>query len=683
MKRRRRAAAEPGCLQAWAAESQALARRWRAARCSGPGHGGAAEREVRQQRDGFRELLRRIWGLPAALPTLPLELTVLYNSLLFTVGASDSVIEGEAEGIRQGLLRVLEACGADGQDLSTEELWQKVLQEVTAGELQAPLHRLGALQAAWWLAASRLGSTAGLFRLLSHAEDSGRACCREGENELLSLLKAWQAPAEEASLPLVQSTEDLKEILCTAAAFLQGLQELEAGNFATALSLFQEAAGGFCSKRVLAQIYTCLGCCAQQMGKPQTALQHLKRALQVDFQCLPALSHAAAVYRELGETNAELEALALLYEALGKKLPAAASSSPYFLIRTELLVDTPILASLLRHRHPSEVKYLLAQRCLQYGRVADAVEHYLDFLALFQEGLQQQVPLDDSSALPRIPEVFLETASALEQAGRHQDAITVCEEVISRTTDLIPQMLRVEERLEQPECPLSGAGLVGGLLPQKKESLRYLAWRAAGYLHQGWAWAKLGESKQAITQFSRCLGDLLRVQLYGSGVEPTENLLPEVEVLQKIRLLSLIGRGMQFLDLGRHKEALLDFMHALQISPGDPAAASYLVQALWKLNRKQEAAAHWQKFSQSPPKEDGQQEGRGRSFPLYLVSCLKQAMFPHSESLARSIQDYLATTAGTPQANPVSLPAPGWHEAFKDPLQDSELLLDKAGFPND
>lgn len=55
-------------------------------------------------------------------------------------------------------------------------------------------------------------------------------------------------------------------------------------------------------------------------------------------------------------------------QALGKKLPAAASSSPYFLIRTELLVDTPILASLLRHRHPSEVKYLLAQRCLQYGR---------------------------------------------------------------------------------------------------------------------------------------------------------------------------------------------------------------------------------------------------------------------------------------------------------------------------
>lgn len=53
----------------------------------------------------FLVKLALITGLPAALPTLPLELTVLYNSLLFVLGTSDRVIEGEAEGIRQGLLR--------------------------------------------------------------------------------------------------------------------------------------------------------------------------------------------------------------------------------------------------------------------------------------------------------------------------------------------------------------------------------------------------------------------------------------------------------------------------------------------------------------------------------------------------------------------------------------------------
>ncbi|XP_075595291.1 Fanconi anemia group G protein-like [Balearica regulorum gibbericeps] len=363
----------------------------------------------------------------AALPALPLELTILYNSLLFTMGASDSAIEGEAEGICQGLLKVLEACGACGQDLSTEELWQKVLQDLTVEELKAPLCRLGALQGAWWLAASRLGSITGLFRVLSNAEDLGRARCSSGENELLSLQVpgmncSLRVPAKGASVPLVQCIEDLKEILCIAAAFLQGLQELEAGHLATTLSLLQEAVGGFCSKRVLAQIYTCLGCCTWRIVKPQTALQHLKRALQVDFQCLPALSHMAAVYHELGETDMELQALALLYKVCswGKNLPAAASSNPYFLIQTDLL-------------------------------------------SWFNP--------NGGSALPRILEVFLEAVSALEQARRHQDAITMCEEVISRMTDLIPWMLRVEERLEQLDYPSAGAGLADGLPSQKKERL--------------------------------------------------------------------------------------------------------------------------------------------------------------------------------------------------------------------
>lgn len=56
-----------------------------------------------------------------------------------------------------------------------------------------------------------------------YSQDLGRPHCSKGENELLSLLKAWQVPAEGSSLPIVQSTKELKEILCTSAAFLQGL----------------------------------------------------------------------------------------------------------------------------------------------------------------------------------------------------------------------------------------------------------------------------------------------------------------------------------------------------------------------------------------------------------------------------------------------------------------------------
>uniref|UniRef100_A0A452H950 FA complementation group G n=1 Tax=Gopherus agassizii TaxID=38772 RepID=A0A452H950_9SAUR len=601
----------------------------------------------------FDSLLRKIQGLPAALPSLSLELTVLYNSLLFAVSESDGLVEGEAERINHGLIRVLEACGVSGQDLSTEELWQKVLQDVTTEELCAPLHRLGALQGAVWLAANCLGSVTGLFRLLSDTKDP-LPSAHGGENELLALLKAWSVPVEGDTSPLVvQSTKDLKEILWTSAAFLQGLQGLEAGNLPTALSLLQAAASGFCSKRVLAQIYTSIGCCTQQMGKPQTALQHLKRALQVDFQCLSALSQAALVYRQLGETDAELEALALLYKALETPAQETVSIDPCFLIRTELLVHTPALASLFSRSHPSEVKYLLAQRCLQAGRVAEAVEHYLDLLALLQEGPQHQVPLHGRSALPRIPEVFLEAASALEQLGRHQDAIAVCEEIISRTDDLIPETLRIElDSSAGGEAPGRAGSPSPGIPPQQRESLRCIVWRAAAYLHQGWAWTRLGESKEAITRFTRCLNVLLRVQLVSTAsIHSSEEMaeaLPEAKVLQKIRLLALLGRGSQFQELGRDKEALMNFQHSLQVCPGDPAATSHLLRTLWKLNRRQEAAALWQKLHADAPPADGQQEAPGRPYPLYLVSCLKQVNLPHDESLARSLQDYLRTSGQDP-----------------------------------
>lgn len=39
-----------------------------------------------------------------------------------------------------------------------------------------------------------------------------------------------------------------------------------------------------------------------------------------------------------------------------------------------------------------------------------------------------------------------------------------------------------------------------------------------------------------------------------------------------------------------------------------------------------------------------------RPLPLYLVSCLEQALFPHSESLARNIQDYLGAAAQDPSS---------------------------------
>lgn len=88
---------------------------------------------------------------------------------------------------------------------------------------------------------------------------------------------------------------------------------------------------------------------------------------------------------------------------------------------------------------------------------------------------------------PCIPEVFLEAAAALIQAGRAQDALTVCEELLSRTSSLLPKMPQLWEDArkgtkESPHCP---------------------SWVSATYLLQGQAWVQLGAQKEAISEFSR------------------------------------------------------------------------------------------------------------------------------------------------------------------------------------
>ncbi|KAJ6663059.1 hypothetical protein lerEdw1_010880 [Lerista edwardsae] len=640
-----------GCCQRWRERNDALTSRWREVTRRAPGHEPSAEQAARECRSAFAGLLREIQGLPAVRPALPLELTVLYNSLLFDIHLSSDSGKKLLAKIDRGLSRVLEACAVSGQELSLEDRWQRVLHGRTPEELQAPLHQLAALQGVLWLATNQLETAAGLFRLLSSAESLGPSPCGGCENELLSLLLAWNPPdRREMDLLVVQNARDVKDVLWTWAAFLQGFQELEAGDPPSALALLQAAATGLCSKRVLAQIFTLMGCCNLKMGKPQTAAQHLKRALQADAAFLPALFQAALLYRQLGLVGAELEALALLFQALdGTTQVTAESANPHFLIHTERLTCTPQLAAFYGQKSPSEVKYLLSRRCLQAGRAREAAEHYLDLLALLREGPRHhqlggiiaasfQVPLRGDPVLPRIPEVFLEAASALEELARHQDAIAVCGEVVTRTSELVPERLCLD--MEAPgssstEWPRSRA--------LQEESLRCGLWRAAAYLLQGWAWARLGEAKEAVDHLSRCLNDLLRVQFMNTGnnspnQEVGQTGASEAKVLSQIRQLALIRRGALLLEMQWDKKALMDFQHTLHICPDSPTANLYLLHTLWKLDRRPEAAARWQKFCSNTVQTE---EEAGRPFPLYLLSCVKQMKFPYMEVLVRNLESYL------------------------------------------
>nr|XP_060617150.1 Fanconi anemia group G protein [Anolis sagrei ordinatus] len=640
------AASGESCLTLWRGENDDLVRRWRRATKS-PGPGCSVAETAQQCLLAFTKLLQKIQGLPAVLPALPLELTILYNSLLFDIHLTSSSDEELLAGIDHGLIRVLEASSVPDHSICSEGRWKKLLQEGASKELQAALHRLAALQAALWLATNRLEAVEDLLRILTSSKDLRPSPCPGHQNELLSLLQTWCPYDTEENSPLVaQSVRDLKEILWTSAAFLQGIQQLEAGNSTAALAFFKAAGTGLSSKRVLAQTFTLMGCCNLTLGRPQVAMQHLRRALQVDFTFLPALHQAALLYRQLGILEAELESLALLYQALdGPMEVTSVSVAPHFLIRTERLTRSAQQTPFFAQKCPAGVKYLLAQRCLQAGRTGEAAEHYLDLLAMLQEGPLPQVCQNKGPAFPRIPEVFLEAASALEELARHEDAIVVCEEVVARTSVLVPKKLRLGPGLNGDEDIL-WAKSPGIVQEQRRESLCCILWRAAARVIQGWACGRLGETKEAINHFSRSLDDLLRIHFVSSDAacnssaeDEWEKLrLSEMKTLSQIRQLALTGRGVQFLELGRDKEALMDFQHSLHVCPDSPSANWYFVHTLWKLGRRKEAAAHWQKFVPKSAPMDEKAEG---SFPLYLQSCVRKMTFPQMESLTRNLEGFL------------------------------------------
>lgn len=86
-----------------------------------------------------------------------------------------------------------------------------------------------------------------------------------------------------------------------------------------------------------------------------------------------------------------------------------------------------------------------------------------------------------------MPELCLETAAALIQAGRASDALTVCEELLSRTSSLLPKMPSLWENAskrtkELPYCPI---------------------WASATHLLQGQALSQLKTQKEALSEFSQ------------------------------------------------------------------------------------------------------------------------------------------------------------------------------------
>ncbi|XP_035106962.2 Fanconi anemia group G protein isoform X2 [Callithrix jacchus] len=587
--------------------------------------------------EGLRGLLHSLQGLPAAVPVLPLELTVTCNFIILRASLAQGFTEDQAQDIQRGLERVLETQEQLGPRLEQglKELWDSVLHaSILLPELLSALHRLAGLQAALWLSADRLGDLALLLETLNgsqagvqwHDLDSATSASwvQNGASEdLLLLLKTWSPPVEELDAPLtLQDAQGLKDVLLTAFAYRQGLQELITGNLDRALSSLHEVASGLCPRPVLVQVYTALGSCHRKMGNPQRALLYLVAALKEGSAWGPPLLEASRLYQQLGDTTAELESLELLVEALN--VPCSSKASQ-FVIEVELLLPPPDPASPLHCGTQSQAKHVLASRCLQTGRAEDAAEHYLDLLALLLDSSEPRFFLPRSRPGPCMPELFLEAAVALIQAGRAQDALTVCEELLSRTSSLLPKMSRLWEDArkgtkELPYCPL---------------------WVSATHLLQGQAWVQLGAQKMAVSEFSRCLELLFHAIPEDKGQGAASNCEQGCKsdvALQQLRAAALISRGLEWVDSGQDTKALQDFLLAVQMCPGNQDTYFHLLQTLRRLNRRDEATALWRRLE---AQTKGPQEGATWSLPLYLESYLSWIHPSDCEALLEEFQTSL------------------------------------------
>lgn len=106
-----------------------------------------------------------------------------------------------------------------------------------------------------------------------------------------------------------------------------------------------------------------------------------------------------------------------------------------------------------------------------------------------------QIHTGEGASFPRIPVVYLEAGFALLKAKRYSDALVVCEEVITSTLDFIPERLLLDADEKQN---VADSDVV-------LENVDFILWAGAAYLLQAQAHLKLKDTKEAITNFTRCI----------------------------------------------------------------------------------------------------------------------------------------------------------------------------------
>ncbi|XP_058492001.1 Fanconi anemia group G protein isoform X1 [Solea solea] len=565
----------------------------------------------------FHKLLRKIQGVPPLADGTHLELSVAFNACVCTI-AQSQFTDAELH-ITQAIQRALQAREGDLHPVASDlpAFWKSVLKSPGNTALNSCLLHLLCLQWAVWLATCRLKTIQQFEEDLSSLVET---LCAGGEDDRGS---KFRGRCSDTPL-LVTEPRKLAEFLQISTSITQGAERLAEGQSSEALSGLQKATSLSAPRALAAYVHHLSGSCFAHMSCPQMALQCYRKALETDSCCVCALYQSMLIYRQLGNTQAEIQALRLLHSTLllpSASVPAQADVHP---LNPSLLLCSQSLNSQLSVPSALSVLHNLALKCVLHERVSEGVEYYLDLLAALHSedphGAKTLTDMQDhltlcakAPPLPGLPQIYLEAGAAILMARRPFDCMALCNEVISTTAELLPERLVLEDPEERSESGTRDVGAEG----VDKEAV--LLWTGAAYLLLGHCHTHLKDWKQAVTHYTRCINLLVKVHFKKKGFQPQ---IPSADmvvkqgtnlcILQRLKGLSLAGRGISFTQMDKLKEALRDLLLSVQAFPECVGAELWCGEVLWRLGRKQEAAACWEKswiLNTKSPVED---------LPLYL-----------------------------------------------------------------
>ncbi|XP_042344579.1 Fanconi anemia group G protein, partial [Plectropomus leopardus] len=610
-------------LDRWIQENNDLVNKWK------PEGGGDAwsqdqsQNHLRLCSSEFHKLLRKIQGIPPLADHTQLELTVVYNACVCSAAQSQF---SEAELLlKQATERVLQMTGDDPVASDPPAFWRAILKSVGNAALNPCVLHLLCVQWAIWLSTCQLKTIQELqdelfsvFEMLPAGVWDNRWSETKGKSSVIPLL--------------VMDPRRLIELLQICTLIAQGAERLSEGWSSEALSGLQTASSLPAPRTLVAYTHLLSGLCLARMSRPQMALQCYRKALETDSQCVCALYQSMLIYRQLGNTQAEIQALRLLHSTL--MLPSATEPAPAgtHLLSPSLLLQSQSLSSLLSVPSALSVLHNLALKCVLHRRVSEGIEYYLDLLAALhsddQHGMHAEGP-----PLPRLPELYLQVGAALLMAQRPADCMALCDEVIVTTLELLPEKVVLEEPEEKCEAETRA------LCAEGDNRVGTLLWTGAAYLLQGHCYTHLKDWKQAVTHYTRCLNLLVKVHFKKRGFPPQ---IPSADmvgergtdlcILQRLKGLSLAGRGISFTQTDQLREALRDLQLSMQVFPECVCAGLWRGEVLWRLGRRREAAACWEKTWSFNTQSSAE------SLPVYLQEPQSGPLLDSTE-LRRRIQE--------------------------------------------